>query len=110
MRILFITWQFPNFNCTFILNEIVELIRQGHDVTVLSILDPEDGLQHDDYDGWNLGSCTLYLSSHRRLRSSLPPALSRFLCRTLLPYEDCFESIAGAARRARFDFIHADWA
>ena len=40
MKIAFLTWQFPNWHNTFTLNELIEIERAGHQITVflLSLL------------------------------------------------------------------------
>ena len=46
LRIGYIVKMFPRFSETFILNEILELERQGAKVTVFSLLPPTEGRFH----------------------------------------------------------------
>ena len=46
MRIAYVLKKFPRLSETFILNEILELERQGVEVTVFSLHKPDDGLFH----------------------------------------------------------------
>ena len=46
MRIGYVLKKFPRISETFILNEILELTRQGCEVTVFSLHKPDDGLFH----------------------------------------------------------------
>ncbi len=46
MRIGYVLKKFPRTSETFILNEILELQRQGADVTIFSLHRPEDGVFH----------------------------------------------------------------
>ena len=45
-RIGYVLKRFPRISETFILNEILELERQGTSLEIFSLLDPEDGLRH----------------------------------------------------------------
>ncbi len=47
MRVGYVLKKFPRLSETFVLNEILELERQGVDVTVLSLLRPDDGRFHE---------------------------------------------------------------
>ncbi len=47
MRVGYVLKKFPRLSETFVLNEILELERQGVDVTVLSLHRPDDGRFHE---------------------------------------------------------------
>jgi len=47
-RIAYIVSQFPEFHETFILREIVDLRRRGHEITIFSLKDCDDSLVHPE--------------------------------------------------------------
>ncbi len=46
MHVGYVLKKFPRISETFILNEILELERQGTEVTVFSLNRPDDGIFH----------------------------------------------------------------
>jgi len=60
LKIAFIIHLFPRLYNTYILNEIVELIRQGHDVSIFSIGRPSERIIHEDVKSYNLIEKTFY--------------------------------------------------
>lgn len=60
MRIAFVTHRFPHVANTFILNEITEVIRMGHEVRVYSLDRPENEAVHDDVLKYDLLNGTRY--------------------------------------------------
>jgi glycosyltransferase involved in cell wall biosynthesis len=63
MRIGYILKKFPRISETFILNEILELSRQGCEVTVFSLHKPDDGLFHRKLA--DLGQPVVYLPTRK---------------------------------------------
>jgi glycosyltransferase involved in cell wall biosynthesis len=63
IRIGYILKMFPRFSETFIMNEILELERQGAEVTIFSILPPIDGKFHPRLSGIN--AQVHYVPPHR---------------------------------------------
>jgi colanic acid/amylovoran biosynthesis glycosyltransferase len=110
MRVLFVTWKFPNFANTFILNEIVELLRQGIDVTIASLFPPELDIVHEDVIRFDLLARTLYLSNYARSGDRLPDQLARFLVPSLEELQFCFVKFAERIVDLQISFIHADFA
>jgi len=62
MRIAFCTWKFPALANTFILNEIVEVRKRGHDVWIYSIDRSDDAVVHDDVHRYGLLDKTSFLA------------------------------------------------
>jgi glycosyltransferase involved in cell wall biosynthesis len=60
MRIAFITHQFPHLANTFILNEITQILRMGHDVTVYSLDRSDDEVVNTDVASYGLQDRTRY--------------------------------------------------
>jgi colanic acid/amylovoran biosynthesis glycosyltransferase len=110
MKILFITWKFPSFACTFILNEIVELVRQGHEVLIGSLCDPSDNIEHPDVSRYRLRDRTFYFSAMSNSGDSLTPHLKSFVCPVLSPYASSFASVARMIKKRGIEFIHGDFA
>jgi colanic acid/amylovoran biosynthesis glycosyltransferase len=110
MKILFLTWQFPNFACTFILNEIVELLCQGHDVSIGSLFRPDLDIIHDDVIQFDLVARTYYLEDYARPNDHMPDEVAKFLSPNLQHLENSFLSFAKTIVDLRIAFIHADFA
>lgn len=62
MKIAFCTWKFPALANTFILNEIVEVLKRGHEVWIYSIDRSDDDVVHEDVERYGLLKRTLFLS------------------------------------------------
>ena len=50
MKIAFCTWKFPALANTFILNEIVEVLKRGHEAWIYSIDRSDDEVVNDDVE------------------------------------------------------------
>jgi glycosyltransferase involved in cell wall biosynthesis len=50
LEILYHVDSFPKLSESFILNEVSELTRRGHNVTVFALNDPEENITHDEYE------------------------------------------------------------
>lgn len=64
MRIAFITYQFPVLANTFILNEITEILKRGHEVTIYALDRPLEGVVHADVAKFNLMDRTHFFLDH----------------------------------------------
>ena len=75
VRIGYLLRMYPRFSQTFVVNEILELERQGLDLHIVSMRKPDEGIFHesvsrvaalgdrvlallDDFGGFGLSSCT----------------------------------------------------
>lgn len=50
MNVLYYLREFPKLSESFVLNEIYELDRAGHDVAVCALYEPEDEIVHQEFD------------------------------------------------------------
>ncbi len=50
MNVLYYLRTFPKLSESFVLNEIHELVRNGHSVAVCSLNEPEESVVHDEFD------------------------------------------------------------
>ena len=60
MNILYIINQFPKLSETFILNQIIGLIKLGHNVTILSLNKPSERIVHENMMKYDLLQKTIY--------------------------------------------------
>ncbi len=78
MNIAYVLSTFPQLTQTFVLNEIVELVREGHNVHVFSIFPPENGIFHEELDEFNLWSNVHYFQNPRLRLNQIKIALQSF--------------------------------
>ncbi|MEZ6120303.1 MAG: glycosyltransferase family 4 protein [Pirellulaceae bacterium] len=62
-RKLYVVNQFPKISETFILEEVVELLRRGVDVRICSLNEPTETAKHAAFDEWHLNERTSYDST-----------------------------------------------
>ena len=67
MRIGYILGQFPKLSETFILNEISELIRRGHDVYIFSLFNSKEDIVQPEVEEYSLLERTYYPPSYHKL-------------------------------------------
>jgi len=67
MKIGYILGLFPKLSETFVLNEIVELVRMGHEVHIFSLFQPKENLIQPEVKEYNLLERTYYPPSYLRL-------------------------------------------
>jgi colanic acid/amylovoran biosynthesis glycosyltransferase len=72
MRIAYCLLQFPVLSQTFIINEIVELIRLGHEVHIFSTTRPGSSLSKPQVEEYDLLSRTHYLPVFATIAKHLP--------------------------------------
>jgi glycosyltransferase involved in cell wall biosynthesis len=65
MKIAYILGIFPKLSESFITNEIVELLKNGHDVQIFSIYLPVEEIKHEAINEYNLLERTHYFSFNR---------------------------------------------
>lgn len=93
-RVAYLLKMYPRFSETFVLNELLELERQGLAVSVFSLKRPDDGIAHSDVD--LLGAPVTYLpESLVGLLRAQPAALRRAPARYL-------RLLAAIIRRRRY--------
>ena len=94
-RVAYVLKMYPRFSETFVMNELLELERQGVELHVFSLKRPNDGLMHADVE--RLRACVTYLpESLPRLLWAQRPILARHPVRLLA-------LLARAARKRRLD-------
>ena len=62
MKIVYVINMFPKLSESFILNEVVELLKNGHDVQIFSIMKPFEEVVHDEVGKYNILLRTNYFS------------------------------------------------
>lgn len=71
IKIAFILPSFPCTSETFILTQIVEFIKMGHDVTIYAMSKPANSILHQEYLKYRLDLKTRYVHSTPRSKSLL---------------------------------------
>ncbi len=62
MKIAYVLERFPKLSESFILNEIVELLKNGHDIQIFSIYVPIEDVKHKEVIEYNILERTHYFS------------------------------------------------
>ena len=105
MKIAFIAHIFPRLHNTFILNEITELIRQGHEVLIFSIDNSQETVINQDVIEYGLLSKTFYfddfLAEHPNDRKQFEKYIPFFRNRIF-----AFRQIAEKIKEEKCDAIH----
>ena len=73
MKILYVLNKFPNISNTFITSELVELIKRGHDVNIISMSHPDelDIHAHEAITKYKLMEKTIYLSKKSVMKNMM---------------------------------------
>ncbi|MFC5279713.1 glycosyltransferase [Halorubrum rubrum] len=61
MKVAFLTSWFPKYSKTFIINQVVSLLDLGHDVTIISLGEPDPPANHSIVNNYNLKEKTYYI-------------------------------------------------
>lgn len=115
MNIGYILGEFPKLSETFVLNEIIELVRRGHEVHIFSIFHPKESIVQPEVKEYELLKRTYYASSYFKLGLELlkPDSLlfyrnkrllNKFYCIAAAKY---FSKIMG---KLDLDILHAHFA
>jgi len=67
MKVGYILGQFPKLSETFILNEILELIRRGHDVYIFSLFNSKENIVQPEVEEYRVLERTYYPPSYHKL-------------------------------------------
>jgi glycosyltransferase involved in cell wall biosynthesis len=123
LRVAYVLKMYPRFSETFILNELLELERQGVELHVFSLKRPNDGVAHADVG--RLAASVTYLpqtlpglvAAQWRALFQQPLLLLRVLARAVRrPRKSSIKHVlqagvvASALTAGRFDHIHAHFA
>ncbi|HMB45687.1 MAG TPA: glycosyltransferase [Candidatus Methanoperedens sp.] len=79
MKIAYVLETFPKLSESFILNEIVELLKNGHDIRIFSIYLPVEDIKHEVINEYNILERTHYFSFNRIFKVNLIILLKYFL-------------------------------
>jgi glycosyltransferase involved in cell wall biosynthesis len=76
VKIGYVLSRFPVLSQTFIINEIIELIETGHEVTIFSLTRPRSNLSHPEVSKYRLAERVYYLPVIGRMAPDVqdPPA------------------------------------
>ncbi len=66
MKVAVVVGDFPKLSETFILYEIIELIKMGVDIQILALSEANEDIYHKEVDEFNLRNRTIYLSRNRK--------------------------------------------
>ena len=106
MRIAFCTWKFPALANTFILNEIVEVAKRGHDVRVVSIDRPDEAVAHPDLERYGLLERTRFLEDYLPAGATPEGPLARYAEDWLGPKVRALRPVARELRREGVQLVH----
>lgn len=79
MKIAYYLYLFPKISESFILNEIVNLIRKGHNVHIFSIYEPQEDIMHEEIAAYNILERTHYFKLQYIFKVNLLKFLICFL-------------------------------
>ncbi|MCX9083029.1 MAG: glycosyltransferase [Candidatus Methanoperedens sp.] len=79
MKIAYILEIFPKLSESFIVNEIVELLRNGHDVHIFSMNVPVEGIKHEAVKEYNILERTHYFSFNSIFKVNVIDLLKYFM-------------------------------
>lgn len=71
MKIGYVLYAFPALSESFILNEIVELLKKGHEVTIFSLSRSQDNIFHNEVEEYELLKRTHFLPAQPNYLSKL---------------------------------------
>lgn len=122
MKIAYVLEIFPKLSESFIVNEIVELLKNGHDVRIFSMILPVEDIKHEVVNEYKLLERTHYFSFNRIFKVNLINLLKYFLLgvfqdiANLKIYTNIFEFnlklayFATIMHKNRMELIHAHFA
>ena len=79
MKIAYVLPMFPKLSESFILNEIVELLKKGHDVRIFSMHGPMEDVMHEEVDAYGLLQRTHYFRRNQIFAVNFFKLLKYFL-------------------------------
>lgn len=79
MKIAYVINVFPKLSESFILNEIVELLKNGHDIQIYSFVKPTEEVAHEEVEKYQISEKTCYFSFKHLLKSNPINLLKYFL-------------------------------
>ena len=88
MKIVYVINMFPKLSESFILNEVVELLKNGHDVQIFSIMKPFEEVVHDEVGKYNILLRTHYFSFKSILKTNLIRFSKYLICIIIQDLDD----------------------
>ena len=82
LRIALVAGSFPKLSETFVLQQIVSLLAEGHDVRVFAFDKPDEGTIHDEVARFQLLERTTYLKSPRHIANRFKALLRKLTRRS----------------------------
>jgi glycosyltransferase involved in cell wall biosynthesis len=79
MKIAYVLYAFPQLSESFILNEIVELLKKGHDVQIFSMREPLEDVMHEEVNEYHLLEKTHYFKRNQIFAVNFLKLLKYFL-------------------------------
>ncbi|MBZ0153169.1 MAG: glycosyltransferase [Planctomycetes bacterium] len=110
MKVAFVTWKFPALSNTFILNEIVEVLRRGCEVAIYSIGRSDDTVLHQDIKTYSLLERTFYLDDFRPPVRGEVGEMARYSADWLGDRVDALKPLAEHMRRTGVSVVHGCFA
>lgn len=110
MKVAFVTWKFPALSNTFILNEIVEVLRRGCEIAIYSIDRSCDTVLHQDVGAYALLERTWYLDDLRPRAGAPKAEFTEYGDDWLGARVDGFRPMADHMRRTGVDVVHGCFA
>lgn len=110
MKVAFCTWKFPALSNTFILNEIVEVLRRGFEVAIYSIDKSEDQVVHQDVARFGLLDRTWYVQDFMPEAAKLTKEFDKYSTDWFRDRVNSFPAIADHMRRTGVDVVHGCFA
>jgi len=110
MKVAFVTWKFPALSNTFILNEIVEVLRRGVEVAIYSIDKSEEQVVHHDVERFSLLERTWFLQDFMPETAKGTPEFAHYSADWLRDRVRSFRALAEHMRRTGVDVVHGCFA
>lgn len=110
MKVAFVTWKFPALSNTFILNEIVEVLRRGCEVAIYSIDRSNDVVLHNDIATYSLLERTFQLGDFRPAGGAGAREFGEYSADWLGDRVDALRPMAAHMQRTGVDVVHGCFA
>jgi len=110
MKVAFVTWKFPALSNTFILNEIVEVLRRGFEVAIYSIDKSDDQVVHQDVERFALLERTWFLQDFMPDAAKCTQEFGSYSADWLRDRVNSFRPVARHMRRTGVDVVHGCFA
>ncbi len=110
MKVAFVTWKFPALSNTFILNEIVEVLRRGFEIAIYSIDVSRETVVHHDVEDYALLQRTWHLQDFMPDPAKYTQEFARYAPDWLNDRTNSLRGIAEHMRRTGVDVVHGCFA